>query len=83
VGKLSTECVRKFDPGRTAFAVEVIEQPDSVEVARHGLVESHGKEGCAITVVFSFAHDDLVAAGVEILDAQAEALEQTQAGAVE
>jgi hypothetical protein len=77
VGEFSAEGVREFDAWGSAFAVEIVEQADSVEVVRQRLFEAGGKEGCAITVTFPPAYDDLVTGGVEILDAQAEALEQT------
>ena len=52
-------------------------------MAGQGLLKSGREKGRTVSVALSFTDDDLMASGIEVLDAQSQAFEQSQPISVE
>src|SRR6266567_8275370 len=82
-GVFASECAGKLDVAPTAPQVFLMLEAHHLEVGAERGPERGGEHGHAVLPSLSIAHDDLAAGHVHVLDAQAAAFHESQAGAVE
>jgi hypothetical protein len=83
VGVLEVEGVRGLDPTGPSAEVFLVEVAHPGEVVTQGAAQSLGQGGDAVAASLAVAHGDLASLEVDVLDAQAGSLEQTEAAAVQ
>lgn len=74
---------RKFDPAGALPEVGLVLPTHPLEMCRQGLLDGGREHADAILASLAVADDDLVGGEVDVLHAQAAALEQAEAGPVE
>ena len=80
---LAVEGVGQVDVGMPGGEVLVIDGADAAEVSLQGFAEGLGEHGDAVLLPFAVADGDLVHFEVYVFDAQADAVHESQPGAVE
>ena len=82
-GVLAVEGVGQGDAGQVCGQVVLVEQSDALELAGEWLAEGLGEHGDAVLRPFAVADGDLAHLKVHVLDSEADAVHEAQAGAVE
>jgi hypothetical protein len=78
----TVEGVGQVDFAEAIGEIFFVKDFDAGEVFAQGSFEGFGQEGDAIFIAFSIADDDLVEVEIDVLDAEAEAFHEAEAGAV-
>lgn len=82
-GVLFRQGGREGDPAGSGRAVPVVDGLGCAKLVREGVHELLGEYGSAVVAAVGVAHEDFALFEIQVLDSQAESLEQPQASAVE
>jgi len=80
---LARECGGEVDGAGALGEVAVVTRAMQVEVVDQGFLEARRQDGDSVFLALAIADDDLLEIEVEVFDAQAQALGEAHAGAVE
>jgi len=83
IGVLPREGARQFDPAGAGLQVELMLGAHCFDVPQEIGLDGSRQHRQAILVPFAGAYHDLIPAGIDVLHAQARALEEAQACAIE
>lgn len=83
VGVFLGKRIGQVDGAVSVFEVLLVDLLDAGEVFAQGWEEAIGEHGEAVFFAFAFANDDAALFEIQVFDAQAQAFDDAQAGAVE